>query len=310
MLLEDAFRKFVSYLRVEKDCSKATVVAYRKDFEDLLEFLHDQRIQPELETITTPLLREFVTYLAEQRNLSPNSVRRKINTLRSFFKFAHTQEYIDKNPILPIVPPKKKHTLPIYIPEDELQRLLAAPLSPPRTRNWFRDKLILETFAFTGIRRQELINLEWQDINFHEGTLKVRSGKGDKDRIIPLPPSLLRDLEVLKSMHPVTDRSPVFRSAGGGRISPWPLRRMFEFYIRKAGLGGKGYTIHKLRHSFATLLIQQGVDVVSVQELLGHADITATKIYVHTDAGHLRRSVLRHPLLHEPSQTTEGQAHK
>ncbi|WP_029419964.1 tyrosine-type recombinase/integrase [Alicyclobacillus macrosporangiidus] len=299
MLLEDVFKKFTSYLRLERDFSKATVIAYRRDFHDFLEFLSRENIDPELENITTPMIRDYVVYLSEEHNLSPNSIRRKLNSLRSFFKYATTQEYISKNPALPVVPPKKKKVLPVYIPADELRKLLNAPMQQGRSRTWLRDKLILETFAFTGIRRQELINLEWRDINFREGTLKVRSGKGDKDRLIPLPPQLLRDLEMFKSMQDVSDFTPVFRSVNGRRLTPWPLRRLFERYIKLAGLEGKGYTIHKMRHSYATLLMQQGVDVTTIQELLGHADLTATKIYIHTDAVHLRNSIMKHPLLQD-----------
>ncbi len=301
MLLEAVFKKFSSYLRLERDYSKATVVAYRRDFQDFLNFLSKEDIEPELEIITTPILRDYITYLSEEKSSSPNSIRRKFNSLRSFFKFATTQEYILKNPTLPVVPPKKKRVLPIYIPEDELRSLLDAPTKKGRSRTWLRDRLILQTFAFAGLRRQELIDLNWGDISFREGTMRVR-GKGDKERLVPLPPQLLRDLEMFKSMQDVTDLTPVFRSVNGKRLTPWPLRRLFARYIKLAGLEGKGYTIHKMRHSYATLLMQQGVDVMTIQELLGHADLTATKIYIHTDTRHLKDSVMKHPLLQKETQ--------
>lgn len=297
LLLQDCFRKFNSYLRLERDYSKATIISYRRDFADFLEFLEYEGIEPELENITTPILRDFITYLVERKDLSPNSIRRKFHSLRSFFKFVTSQEYIVKNPSLPILPPKKKLVIPVYLPEEDLRALLDAPTKDRSRRTWFRDKLILETFAFTGIRRQELLDLEWRDVNFNEGTMKVRGGKGDKDRILPLPPSLQQGLEAYKSVQTVTDMTPVFLSVNNKRITSTPLQQMFKHYIKVAGLEGKGYSIHKLRHSYATLLMQQGVDLVSIQELLGHSDINATRIYLHTDANRLRDSMMKHPLL-------------
>ncbi|MCL6577542.1 tyrosine-type recombinase/integrase [Kyrpidia sp.] len=301
MHLEDCHKKFLSYLRLERDYSKLTIKSYRTDFRHFLDFLEKKGIDPELENVTTPIIREFILYMAEDLGFSPNSIRRRIHSLKSFFKFCQTQDYIEKNPALAVQVPKKKRVLPIYITRDDMDKLLRAPLEMGSSRTRIRDWLILQTFAQTGIRRQELINLEWRDIDFRECTLKVRSGKGDKDRIIPIPPQLAADLQMFKNSQgkSVTDRTPVFRSATGKKLGPRPINTIFDKYVRLAGLEDKGYTLHKIRHSFATFLLQQNVSLVEIQELLGHADISSTRVYLHTDARHLREAVMKNPILNQ-----------
>jgi len=228
MLLPDCHKKFLSYLRLERDFSKQTVVSYRIDFNHFLTFLEKQSIAPELESITTPIIREFITYMAHDLDFSPNSIRRRIHSLKSFFKFCMTQEYIEKNPTLAVSVPKKRQVLPVYISEEDLKKLLQAPLENGLRRTRIRDWLILRTFALTGLRRQELLNLEWRDIHFRDGTLTVRSGKGDKDRMIPIPPPLIADLQMFKDLNDVTDYTPVFRSVTGKKLGPRPLSAMFH----------------------------------------------------------------------------------
>ncbi|MCL6633240.1 MAG: tyrosine-type recombinase/integrase [Alicyclobacillus herbarius] len=307
MLLVDCHKKFLSYLRLERDCSKLTIISYRIDFWHFLDFLEHESVEPELENITTPLIREFITYMAQDLGFSANSIRRRIHSLKSFFKFCQSQEYIDKDPTLGISVPKKRQTIPVYITQEDLETLLRTVLEQGSPRTRVRDWLILRTFALTGIRRQELINLEWRDISFRDGTLTVRSGKGNKDRVIPLPPELITDLRMFKDAQsgPITEHTPVFRSVTGKKLGPRPVNTMFEKYVKFAGLEGKNYTLHKIRHSFATFLLQQNVSLVEIQELLGHADISSTRVYLHTNPSRLKNAVLKNPILHSETRVLE-----
>jgi site-specific recombinase XerD len=192
--------------------------------------------------------------------------------------------------MMPIHAPKAPDTVPVYLKPDEVKRLISLPEKYSRN-NKLRDKCILETFVFTGIRRNELLSLDWDDIDFKSDTLKVRKGKGKKQRIIPITDPLSSDLwDYLQSRLPLKDRA-MFTSFYGTRLTATPLSQTFRRYLKIAGLDQKGITLHKLRHTFATLLIQQGVDLMSIKELLGHEDLNSTKIYTHVDTSHLRKQV-------------------
>ncbi|QQE77302.1 tyrosine-type recombinase/integrase [Alicyclobacillus sp. SO9] len=302
MQLDDCHHKFLQYIRLELDYSKATVISYRTDFRQFFGFLESQGSCPEIEDITTPMIREYIYFLSEDRGLHPNSIRRKIHSLSSFFKFCYTEEYISKNPMLRVTAPKKRQPVPIYLPAPDLQKLMDAPMAKGKERTKLRDTLILKTFVFTGIRRSELLKLNWEDIDFIDQTVKIH-GKGSKERLIPLPPQLVAELQIYKDSQRVSLASPVFRSVTGRRLSGRILSEMFHRYERKAGIEGKGYSIHKMRHSFATLLLQSDVSVVEIQKLMGHSDISSTLIYAHTTAQRLQDAVQKHPLLdNEPVQ--------
>ncbi|QQE77267.1 tyrosine-type recombinase/integrase [Alicyclobacillus sp. SO9] len=297
MLLVDCHKKFLSYLRLEKDYSKETVKSYRIDFNHFLKFLDKENAEPELEKVTTPMIRDFITYMAHDLGFHPNTIRRRIHSLKSFFKFCMTQEYIEKNPTLAVSVPKKRQALPIYISQDDLMQLIQAPLEYGGQRTRIRDWLMLRTLALTGLRRQELLNLQWRDVCLRDSNILVRNGKGDKDRLIPIPSALVDDLRMYKDMRVTTDYAPVFPSVSGKRLGPRPLSSMFTKYVHLAGLDGKHYSPHKIRHSFATFLLQKNVSLIEIQELLGHADITSTRIYLHTNSNRLKDAVMSNPIL-------------
>lgn len=295
MDMETCFKSYVGYLRAEKDASERTVSSYAQDFDIFLYFLDKEGISHTIEKVTTVIIRRYIVFLKADKEYSVESIRRKINSLRSFYKFLLSQEYIEKNPMAPITAPKRPERLPIYLKTEEIKQLISMPFKYSAD-NKLRDKCMIETFVFSGVRRSELLALNWQDIDFGQNTITVMNGKGKKQRIIPITEPLISDLwAYLQTRLPLQDNA-VFISSNGTRLSVTALSQLFQRYLKLAGFKGKGYTIHKLRHSYATLLLQNGVDLISIQHLLGHSDLNTTRVYTHTDMNYLQNEVKKFPL--------------
>lgn len=297
MDLQYCYNEFLDYMEAEKNASKATITSYTTDFRIFNDFLAIGGTEPRLCTMTTQILRRYVSYLKLHKNYANNTVRRKINSLSSFFNFLLETEYIEKNPMLPIKAPKKEQQIPIYIKEKELKRLLLAPEKYARfPEQRLRDKVMIELLVFTGARRAEILSLDFDNVDFGSGTITILKGKGNKQRIVPLMEPLATDLwDYLQTRLPLSNKA-ILVSDTGNRMSVSNFHNLFKRYLEKSGLGNKGYSIHKCRHSFASLLHQNGVDIISIKELLGHEDLNSTKIYTHTDVSHLRKEVKKFPL--------------
>lgn len=289
--LQEVIQEFLQYMRTEKDASSQTLAAYRSDLKPLENFLLQERIAPELANLTTPVLRRYFIWVQDERKLSAASLRRKIHCFRSFFRYLVEQEYISQDPMRKIRPPKEPERIPVYLREEELKRLLAAP-KYLGGHYCLRDTLILHLLAYCGLRRSELLRLDWDDVDLGTGTLHVR-GKGKRERLIPLIPELQQMLwEYLQTRLPLQNRALVV-GREGHRMNKDALTRLFKRYVRMAGLNPAVITPHTLRHSFATLLLEKGVDVFTIQELLGHADLASTRIYAHCSNQRLRQAVER-----------------
>lgn len=294
MNISECFEEFLDYLSAEKNISYHTKTNYRSDFKIFLYFLHINGIKSDLQTITTPIIRKYLSYLKNEKEYKNQSMRRKIHSLSSFFKFLLEQEYIYKNPMNPVHAPKLEGRIPIYLNKNEIDLLINTAMKFGK-ENALHDKCFLKTIAFTGMRRQEALALDWDDIDFGNSVVKIRKGKGKKERIVPLPESLSSDLwAYLQTRLPLSTQA-VFISNAGNRLTPSPAQNRFNKYIKKAGLSGKGYTIHKLRHSYASLLVQNNADLLSVQKLLGHSDLNSTKVYTHINTEHLKKQVDKLP---------------
>lgn len=303
MKLDDCFNEFLDYLVSERDASPYTIAGYKTDFKFYYEFLSRENKSLLVDAITTPDIRRYLTFIKAERKYSVGSIRRKIHFLKSFYNFLLSQEYIQKSPMNPIKAPKDVDKVPIYMQPEEIVRLIQTP-SRHGGENALRDKCLLETLAFSGIRRSELCSLGWEWISFKDCTIKVK-GKGKKERIIPIAEPLVSDLwAYLNSKLPLTEQA-VFTGHEGRRITPRAVNKLFTKYIKLAGLEGKGYTPHKLRHSYATLLLQNGADLIAIKELLGHEDLNSTKVYTKADMTHLRRQALKFPLTLTADKETE-----
>jgi len=279
--MEKYIEKFMRYLEIEKNYSEHTITNYKLDLKDFKKFLGDT----ELEKVDYLALRKYLAVLKE-RNLGTRTVGRKLSTLRSFFKFLIRDGLLKTNPIVILSSPKLEKHLPAFMTEDEVTRLIESAF--PRNELdelSLRNRAILETFYSTGIRISELVGLDLEDIDFIGGIVKVM-GKGKKERLAPIG-----DTATL-SIRKYLDRrkkqaDALFLNKNGKRITTRGVRGIFGKYIRLAGIR-QGISPHTLRHSFATHLLNRGADLRTVQELLGHANLSTTQIYTHLTTDRLK----------------------
>jgi tyrosine recombinase XerC len=272
--MEKYIEKFVRYLEIEKNYSGHTVINYRLDLEDFARFLAGA----ELEKIDYLSLRKYLAVLKE-KNLGNRTVGRRLSALRSFFRFLSREGYIKTNPILMLSSPKLDKHLPSFMTEDEVKKLIESAFA----RNekdvlGLRDRAILEAFYSSGLRISELVGLNSEDIDFISGIVKIR-GKGKKERIVPMGESAL--LAIRKYIDRRKKQSSViFLNKNSSRITTRGVRFILEKYLRLAEIK-PGVSAHTFRHSFATHLLNRGADLRTVQELLGHANLSTTQIYTH-----------------------------
>ena len=304
-------QQFVDYLRHERHFSPYTARCYGADLRQYNEHLAGNaqgvaqptertEVDPELEVkvreADAMTIRGFLAHL-DNFGYSPATTARKIATLRSFYKWMLKRGLTDSNPMLLIRTPKQTKRLPKAITVDQIEKLLAAPDN--RETLGARDRAILETLYSTGVRVSELVDLNRNDLDFAGQTLHVR-GKGKKERIVPLGShamAAIRHYLTLLEPDPrfravrqqsMTDPSvPMFINKNGGRLSSRSVRRKLDKYLKGVGLD-PSISPHTLRHSFATHLLDNGADLRSVQELLGHQSLSTTQIYTHLSSMRLR----------------------
>jgi tyrosine recombinase XerC len=279
--MERYIEKFIRYLEIEKNYSVHTIINYRLDLEHFKDFIGDAG----LEKIDYLALRKYLAVLKE-KNLRNRTVARRLSTLRSFFKFLAREGYLKANPILSLSSPKIEKYLPQFLTEEETVRLIESAFAKDtKDDSGRRDRAILETFYSTGIRISELVGLSVEDVDFIGGIVKVM-GKGKKERIAPIGDAAIKTirdyLEKRKKDNPA-----LFLNKSGRRISSRGVRNIVQKYIHRAGMRG-GVSPHTLRHSFATHLLNRGADLRTVQELLGHANLSTTQIYTHLTTGKLK----------------------
>ncbi len=290
--------QFLRYLGVEKNASALTIKSYREDLIDLADYLEEalgKGIQPN--QVTPRDLRGYVAALHEA-SYAKASIARKLASLRSFYRFAQRQQWVDSNPAKPLRNPRGQRKLPHFLNNDEVGRLLAAPaLHDPLGP---RDHAILETIYSGGLRVSEVVGLNDGDLDFEEGIARIR-GKGRKERLSPLGRYAIEALHAylkqreLAASEPTGRAAPVFVNRFGTRLTTRSVGRMLEKYIQQTGLDTRT-SPHTLRHSFATHLLDRGADIRSVQELLGHKSLVTTQIYTHLSTANLREVYLRaHP---------------
>lgn len=242
----------------------------------------------------TDAIRSFLTHLSEQ-SYSPATMARKIATLRSFYKWAHKRTLVDTNPMILIRTPRQGKRLPRAITVDQIEQLLSAP--DDHEVLGARDRAMLETLYSTGIRVSELVDLNIDDLDEPGETLRIR-GKGRKERMVPLGSHALAAIRHYCEMMNSDERfaqcwapdrkvRPLFINKHGGRLSSRSVRRKLDKYLRLVGLDGS-ISPHTLRHSFATHLLDNGADLRSVQELLGHQSLSTTQAYTHLTSQRLR----------------------
>lgn len=295
-------KEYLMYLQVEKNLAPRTLTEYENDISLLKDLLTKQNCL-NWNLVTYRDLRQFLHHLQEARNNSPASRARKISTLRGFFTFLCDEQLIDENPTLRLKKPKLEKKLPVYLSLEDCERFIQ--VLKDESPHQLRDVTIISLFLYTGIRLSELTSLEVEDIDLKAGTIRVY-GKGRKERIIPLTPILVdqllhylefRKLELGTKSDSISPLFYSYRNKEYHKIPNRSVHEIFKRYSKLASINQKHFSAHKLRHTFATLLYGQGVDLLQIKNLLGHQNISTTEIYTHLSTQHLKDAVSKHPLL-------------
>ncbi|TLG72567.1 tyrosine recombinase XerC [Culicoidibacter larvae] len=298
MSINDAIALYLNYLRHQRRYSEHTLTSYQHDLQDLAAFLHALD-KDEIAAITIIDVRSYMAELFE-RGLSKKSSARYLSAIKSWMNYLVKQEYLADNPAATISTPKAEHHLPKVVFFEEIERFIAAvsenePLA-------LRNRAIYELLYGSGLRVSELVNLAIEDLQFDEGLVFVREGKGDKDRSVPFGSYAQKAVqEYLELGRPLLKRNGVenynmlLLNKNGGALSTRGVQYMLKRVAAKAGLSSE-LSPHMLRHSFATHLLTEGADLRSVQELLGHEELASTQIYTHLSNEQLKQTYLRaHP---------------
>ncbi|MGO3604130.1 MAG: site-specific tyrosine recombinase XerD [Enterococcus malodoratus] len=279
--MEEQITEYLHYLSIERGLSENTRISYQRDLQQYLSFLAGQNVNG-WQVVDRYMVVAFLASLTEAGKAS-TTITRMISSLRRFHQFLRQERYTDHDPMQHIDSPKKAQKLPQTLSLAEVERLIAAP--DTTTDLGIRDRAILEVMYATGLRVSELIGLRLGDIHLEMGLLQT-VGKGDKERIVPLGDYAIHWVErYLGEVRPLlTKKTPnethLFVNNHGHGLSRQGIWKNLKQHVIKAEIT-KDVTPHTLRHSFATHLLENGADLRTVQELLGHADISTTQIYTH-----------------------------
>lgn len=294
----DAVREFLKVLSDQRQLSGHTVAAYRRDLNDLQTFLSEYLGTPDWQwdEVDRLTLRSFLGWCL-RRGLSKRTIGRKLSAVRGFFTFLHLEDRLPANPARAVRAPKMEKRLPGHLSRLEVESLfqLAENRAAENTLAGTRDLVILELLYGSGIRLSELHGLNLADLELARVQMKVR-GKGRKERIVPLTARSVQAIhryqprrgEALARAGPRKDSEALLLNLRGGRLSRRSIQRFVRGYLEKAA-GDQGLSVHSMRHSFATHLLDAGADLMAVKELLGHVSLSTTQIYTHTSKERLKK---------------------
>ncbi len=282
--------KFLKYLEVEKNYSVNTINSYKIDLEEFENYLNGKNIKE----VDYKFIRNYLTYMFDKK-YEKKTISRHISTLRSYYKYLMSEKIINKNPMDLISNPKLDKKLPNFLYYDELEILLNVP--DRTTVLGLRDALILELLYSTGIRVSELINIKIKDIDFSNKKILI-FGKGSKERYV-LYGNVLSDLldTYIKNSRNKLNKNSAYLilNKNGTKITDRGIRLIIEKIIKKCS-NNFHVSPHTLRHTFATHMLENGADLKSVQELLGHENLSTTQVYTHITNERLRSVYLKtHP---------------
>lgn len=286
-------QEFAEYLQLEKNCSKYTIVGYEHDIKEFFMFM-DEQVITSVSDVTYRDVRIYLTQLYEE-NYSKGTVAKKLSSLRSFYRFLLRESYIENNPFTQVSSLKLEKRLPEFFYEEELEALFQSiDTSTPAGQ---RNKALLEVMYATGIRVSECAGIKLSDLDDALSILLVK-GKGNKERYVPYGQMAKNALNVYvydgrKKLCKNEDHSYLFVNQKGKPITARGIRYIFDQMIKKAG-SNQHIHPHMIRHSFATHLLNNGADLRSVQELLGHSQLSSTQVYTHVTKEHLRKVYMKH----------------
>jgi len=296
-MMDATIHVFLRYLRVEKALAQNTILAYGRDLRRFSAFLA-KRKKNDVAEVTREDVVDFLAYLYKEK-LDSRSVARYLVSLRCFYKYAMMEELVRLDPTENLESPKIRQSLPTYLRIEEIDRLLAAP--NVETPIGLRDRAMLEVFYSTGLRVSEVLNLRLTDVDMRMGCVHC-IGKGNKERLVPIGRKAIAAVEQYLALSrpqlarpgsPAPHNQVLFLTRIGRRLSRISIWKIMHDYGTRLGLRGR-LTPHKLRHSFATHLLERGADLRSVQLMLGHADISTTQIYTHVVEERLKQVYKAH----------------
>lgn len=287
---------FLDYLLLEKKYSKLTIHAYQKDIVEFSGFIGLEYGNNSIDTVNYSQIRSWIVSLVE-KGISNRSINRKVSALNSYYKFLLKTENIQINPLAKHKALKTSKKIQVPFSETEIATVLD-DINYDNDFEGVRNKLIIELFYSTGIRRMELIELKLKDIDFSNKTLKVL-GKRNKERYVPLLDMVMESLKVYlgfrNQLEHISDKEVLFLTKNGVKIYETLVYRIINEYFSLASSKVKK-SPHILRHSFATHLLNQGADLNAVKELLGHSSLAATQVYTHNSIAELKKVYLNtHP---------------
>ena len=319
-LMPDYVNEFIDDLSVSKDRSESTLNEYVSDIRLFLRYMvsvkqnldspDDLPVDFDLSyldrnffnSVTLRDVNNFLTYCKNERNVEAGGRMRKASALRGLFKYLSVKmHYIDKNPIEMLEVASSKKTLPRYLTLEQSKELLNAV----NGENKERDYCILTIFLNCGLRLAELVSLDITDVNFENQTMIV-TGKGNKERMVYLNKSCILALKAYLNVRPHNGlanddaRKALFISRLNKRMGRQAVQLMVQHYIKEIGLEGQHYSVHKLRHTAATLMYRHGdVDVLTLKEVLGHENLATTEIYTHIENQQVKDAISNNPLSKE-----------
>ncbi len=284
-----AIHKFIDYLLLEKKYAQHTVTAYQTDLNQFKTFCQENFNVNNIDNANYAVIRSWIVNLVEQ-GLTAKSVNRKISSLKAYYKFLLKTQTIKANPLAKHIPLKTTKNIQIPFSKEEVNTVLfKLPFTPDF--EGVRDRLIIELFYSTGMRRSELIHLTINSIDLQSKTIKIL-GKRNKERVVPLLPSAIQLIEQYLPMRESVKKDEknewFFLTKTGNKMYPNLVYRIINHYFSKASSKAKK-SPHIMRHTFATHLLNEGADLNSVKELLGHASLASTQVYTHNSIEELKK---------------------
>ncbi|MGA8575616.1 MAG: tyrosine-type recombinase/integrase [Candidatus Cybelea sp.] len=285
---EPLIRDLRGYLLTERKRSPLTVAAYERDLVEFSAFLRSDQPGVALQAVKTSHIRRYIAHLFDDRDYDSRTVCRKLSSIRALYRFLKITSVLENDPAASIPGPSVAKRRPAPLKVEEVVKLLQTSLAGRTETARLRDAAIMELFYASGMRRAEVAGVRLADVDLAERTIRV-TGKGNKERVVVINRTATAAIEAYLRVRARSADPALFLGRGGKGLTPQHVWRIFRTIYRVSGIQ-KRATPHTLRHSFATHLVENGVDLETVRELLGHESLATTGIYLQLAMGHKRRA--------------------
>jgi len=281
-------RDLRGYLLTERKRSPLTVAAYERDLNEFVDFLRETQANASLRRVQATQIRQYIAHMFDGRGYDSRTVCRKLSSIRALYRFLKITGVLESDPAAAIPGPSVAKKRPAPLKVAEVMKLLRTSLAGRTDSARLRDTAIMELFYASGMRRAEVAGVRFADVDLAERTIRV-VGKGSKERVVVINHAAAEAIEAYLRVRPRSADPALFLGRGGKELTPKHVWRIFRTIYRVSGIQ-KHATPHTLRHSFATHLVENGVDLETVRELLGHESLATTGVYLQLAMGHKRRA--------------------